>query len=76
MPAIQHHIDEDALPANLCLHCGMTGRHRSPDRCINALRDRIADLELGPRKPERKPALVRLSRRRASYGWDWVNRVK
>jgi hypothetical protein len=72
-----HHTD--AIPLDTCMFCGLPGPHRRPDDCIDTLRDRIATLELGPRREPRKrephveqrPAITRLKRRRASYGWDW-----
>ena len=38
-------LREDALPGTMCLRCGMRGQHATAETCIDALRDRLADLE-------------------------------
>ena len=35
----------EGTPANMCLRCGMRGRHATPEACIEALRDRLARWE-------------------------------
>jgi hypothetical protein len=40
--------DEDKIPARMCLNCGVispAGKHETLEDCIDALRDRIAELE-------------------------------
>ncbi len=35
---------EDAVPDNVCLRCGMPGPHPRWRNCVDALRDRLADV--------------------------------
>ncbi len=34
----------DAVPRGTCLKCGLRGQHATPAACIDALRDRLADV--------------------------------
>ena len=37
---------DDGVPLTMCWHCGLEGRHAKLEACIDALRSRIAALEV------------------------------
>ena len=38
--------DGDEMPAGMCQRCGLIGYHRTPDACIEELRDLLGEVQL------------------------------
>jgi len=51
----------DGIPGGLCRACGMMGKHTKPAECIDALRQRIANLEIRVNALEKAALAARLA---------------
>ena len=53
--------DWDAIPSGTCMACGLIGKHGQPGECIDALRQRIATLEIRVNRLEREKIAAKLA---------------
>ena len=54
MATYERSRDWDAIPSGTCMACGLIGKHGQPGECIDALRQRIATLEIRVNRLERE----------------------